>query len=70
MNRRIPKAIEQALDDGGLRWDVEPGHGHRKLRVEGRLTAVLPVSGKGKEGSRAERNVVATIRRIARSRDD
>lgn len=62
---RVPQAIHAALTESGLAWDIVPGGRHLKVRLVGRLVGILP-RGKSPDGLRAEKNIVAQIRRAAK----
>jgi len=61
---RIPKQIERALEATGLPYRIEKGTIHRKIIVGGKFVGILPY-GKVNEADRANKNVVAQIRRAA-----
>lgn len=63
---RLPKQVQQALDDTGLPYAVEPGKRHRKIRVEGRLVGILPMHTHDADNGRACKNIVAQIRRAGK----
>lgn len=56
--------VLQALRETGLPWAIEPGHGHNKIRLCGRLVGVMGARKNG-SGPRANRNVIQQIRRAA-----
>lgn len=61
-------AIRKALVETGLPFTIENGTRHRKVRVCGRLAAVIPMRGTGSEADRrATMNTIAQIRRLART---
>ena len=67
MARKLPRNIEAALEATGLPWSVEKGGQHRKIRLSGRLAATIPMCNGGcRRDSRAEKNVIAEIRRKSR----
>jgi hypothetical protein len=56
--------VMRALDETGLPWQVENGHGHKKIKLCGRLVGVM--SGrKDRVDPRAEKNVICQIKRMA-----
>lgn len=61
----IDPAIKKALDETGLPYEIERGSKHRKIRLAGRLVGILSHSSYGTGQSRAIKNTVAQIRRIA-----
>lgn len=63
---KLPNEMRTALDATGLPWEVEPGKKHQKIKLGGRLVAILPY---GKEQSayrRALLNSITQVRRMAR----
>jgi hypothetical protein len=65
MSHRLPPMIQGALEATGLPWEIVWGTKHRKVMVNGRFAALLPLA-KIKDRDRANRNVVADIRKTAR----
>jgi hypothetical protein len=63
---RLHTKIEAALTATGLPWEIETGGKHHKLRVGGRLAAILPNGGGNEADRRAVLNTVSNIRRVAR----
>lgn len=64
---RLSPTIQRALDECGLPYALERGSCHLKVRVGGRLAAILPMKGAGPESDgRAIKNTVSQIRRAAR----
>ena len=69
MTWRIPNAVQAALDEvsaAGLQYTVEDGGKHYKVRVAGKLAAILP-KGKGvkcETDRRALLNMRAQVRRV------
>jgi len=57
--------IMKALDETGLPWQVETGHGHKKIRLCNRLVGVMSHSQKG-TNRREMMNVIGQIKRAAR----
>jgi len=57
--------IMKALDETGLPWQVETGHGHKKIRLCNRLVGVMSHSQKG-TSRREMMNVIGQIKRAAR----
>lgn len=64
----IPRPIQRALEATGLPWEVTMGGRHRKVMLAGRFVAILPSNLRGatRMNYRAERNVIAQIKRAAR----
>lgn len=63
---RLSPILETALSETGLPWALEPGHGHVKIRLAGRLAGVVPSGKNARDGhKRAALNVRAQIRKIA-----
>lgn len=64
---RLSKHIQQALDDCGKPWSLRRGSRHLKIIVGDRFAGILPRSGAGSTANiRAEKNVVAQIKRAAK----
>lgn len=53
-----------ALETTGLPWEIEDGHGHMKIKLAGHLVGVMRRNKAGAH-NRAEKNVIAQIRRKA-----
>lgn len=65
---RLPKPVKQALEETGLPWTVERGSNHRKIKVSGKLVGILPnAANRSTSPDRAQKNIVAQIRRAGRS---
>jgi hypothetical protein len=62
---KMKHPVMKALDETGLPWHIEQGHGHKKIRLCGRLVGVIGHNQTG-AGKREIANVVAQIRRAAR----
>lgn len=56
--------VMKALDETGLPWHIEHGHGHKKIRLCGHLVGVMAYK-KDHVDRRAELNVVHQIKRKA-----
>lgn len=56
--------VMKALDETGLPWQIENGHGHKKIRLCGHLVGVMSYK-KDNVDRRAELNVAHQIRRKA-----
>lgn len=65
MTRLVTAPVREALDATGLEWSVVRGTRHYHLRLGGRLIGILPRSPQTSMG-RAERNLIAQIKRAAR----
>lgn len=61
---KLPNEMRTALDATGLPWEVEPGKKHQKIKLGGRLVAILPY---GKEQSAYKRALLNTISQIRRA---
>jgi hypothetical protein len=64
---KLDRRIREALEETGLPWLLEPGKGHLKLRVGGRLAGIISTSSKCEGAQRNALNTVSQIRRVARS---
>ena len=67
---KIPEALRSELDNCGYPWDIENGKKHQKVRVAGRLAAILP---HGKQSNRTLvplKNTIAQVRRIVRELEE
>lgn len=63
---RVPDEILRELKLLGVEdWTVEPGRKHTLLRIGGQRVTVLPRGG-GRQTGYVMRNVIASIRRVAR----
>lgn len=62
---KIPDRVEQALEDSGKPWRIEHGSRHLKIIVADQFVGILPLKGSN-AGYRAEKNVIAQIRRAAK----
>lgn len=56
--------VMRALDETGLTWQVEDGHGHKKIRLCGYLVGVMGIK-KDRVDRRSELNVIHQIKRKA-----
>lgn len=65
MTSKVPKEIRKLLDASGLPWQVERGGRHFKLRINGRLALVMPMSD-AKDTGMYKRNAVAQVKRFIR----
>jgi hypothetical protein len=66
MSARLPKPVQDALDDLGRPYEVEQGKRHRKIKVEGRLVGIVPLQACDADNGRGMKNVVAQIRRAGK----
>jgi hypothetical protein len=64
---RIPPAIEQALTDTGLPYEITPGAKHQKIILAGQFVGILPLDGYGNDSGRGRLNLISQIRRAARA---
>jgi hypothetical protein len=56
---RLPAKMRQALESSRLKWRLENGRRHWKMIIGGRLTAILPKSGRlNRFSGRAELNTM------------
>ena len=66
----VTKEIREALDATGLAWAIENGRKHSKLRLDGRLIAVMSRSNpSSRSRNRDSRNIVSQIRRAAKEQN-
>lgn len=62
---RVPVELEAALNETHIPWHIEEGTKHRKVKLGGKLVAILP-HGKAQETyRRALLNTISQIRRMA-----
>lgn len=59
--------IEAALRATGLPWRIEKGQEHFKVFLRNRMIAVFSVSGSNHDIGRDRQNILANIRRSART---
>lgn len=59
--------VRELLDASGRPWSVDCGAKHGKLRLEGRLIAIVPRSLRRAEDGPAAQNLLACVRRALRS---
>ena len=70
MTWRVPNFVQEVLDEAvqaGLEYTVEDGGKHYKVRVAGKLAAILPKGGNGLKCERDRRallNMRAQMRRV------
>ena len=64
MAQHIPSIILDALKETGLNYAIENGGKHYKIKLEGRLTGILPF-GRGSSDPRSCLNIRSQIRRTA-----
>jgi hypothetical protein len=69
LNKAMPKSVRTLLDNSGLPWWVEPGGAHLKVRLAGKLVAVLPRGRSAKQSTdkRAELNTLSNIKKALRA---
>lgn len=63
---KLDPKVRKVLEDTGLPWCVETGTKHYKVRLNGRLVAIYPQGKKTEASQRANLNVIANIKRLAR----
>ena len=56
--------VVKTLEETGLPWGIEQGRGHLKIKLAGHLVGVMTAGSKPAD-TRAEKNVIAQIRRKA-----
>lgn len=61
---KMDPALREVLDECGVRWTLENGGKHYKLRIAGRL--VLTVPQKSRDTGSAAKNALAAVRRHLR----
>lgn len=70
MTFRVPNFVQEVLDEAteaGLEYTIEDGGKHYKVRVAGKLAAILPKGGKGLKNETDRRvllNMRAQVRRV------
>ena len=64
---KLDPAIQHALDQTGLPFEIERGSRHAKIVVGGVFAGIMPSDLKGSANPRATKNTIAQIRRAARS---
>lgn len=60
---KIPKPVRAALEAKGRPWVIEEGTRHQKIKIEGRLVGILPKGRNTERDPRAQKNIIAQIRR-------
>jgi len=63
---KLPPAIEQALNATGKPWEIAQGKRHLKIKLEGRMVGILPLSGFQTTDMRCVKNTISQIKRAAR----
>lgn len=63
--RPLAPYLRDLLEASGLEWTVETGSRHRKVRLQGRLVLVVPLTEK-RSSWQQQRNAVAALRRAIR----
>lgn len=61
-----PPELVAALDSTGFAWRIESGKKHKKVKLEGRLVAILPHGKEQTAYRRALLNTITQVRRAAR----
>lgn len=59
---KVPPEVRSALEAKGQPWSIEEGKRHQKIKINGRLVGILPRKPVD-QGGRAQKNVIAQIRR-------
>lgn len=62
---KVKHPVMKALYETGLPWQIEHGHGHKKIRLCGRLVGVMGQNQTG-AGHREIMNVIGQIKRAAK----
>lgn len=60
---KLDPPIERALEETGLPYEITRGGKHYKIKLSGRLVGVFGIAARS---ARAEKNIVAQIRRAAK----
>jgi len=60
MSKYVPDEVQSEIEESGLAWGVEVGSKHAKLRIEGKLAAVLPRGGKARSSEKYKRAMLNT----------
>lgn len=63
---KLPPRIEEALNATGKAWSIEQGKRHHKIKLEGRMVGILPLSGFQTTDMRCIKNTISQIRKAAR----
>lgn len=63
---KLPPRIEEALNATGRPWSIEQGKRHHKIKLDGRMVGILPLSGFQTTDMRCIKNTVSQIRKAAR----
>ena len=64
---RLPDELRQTLESSGLPWRITNGRKHFKVMIGDRMVAVLS---HGKRLSRADPNMMASVRRIIKEQSE
>ena len=64
---RLPEELRQILAASGLPWQITNGRKHFKVMIGDRMVAVLS---HGKRLSRADPNMMASVRRIIKEQSE
>ena len=66
---KVPQSMRTLLDESGVPWWIEEGTSHLKVRLAGKLVAVLPrgKSLKQTRDKRAELNALANVKRALKA---
>ena len=63
---KLPDEMRAELDATGFPWEIEPGKKHQKIKLGGRLVAILPHGKEQRSYRRALLNSITQVRRMAR----
>lgn len=65
--RGLPREIDEALHGLTEPWEIKIGGKHIKILVRGQLAGVLPLNRRFERDKRSTLNILAQIRRVART---
>lgn len=63
---KLPAPIKEALNATGKPWEIEQGKRHHKIKLNGRMVGILPLSSFQTSDMRCIKNTVSQIRRAAK----
>lgn len=63
---KIPAQLEETLNATGIPWTLEQGGKHQKVKLGGRLVAIVPNGREQTTHKRSLLNAVTQVRRMAR----
>jgi hypothetical protein len=61
---KLPDRLRSELEATGFPWEIEPGTKHQKIKLGGKLVAILP---RGKAQSTHKRSLLNTIAQVRRA---